>query len=255
MNYEIISTDEGKKFVNFILTEEEKRHLFDAKKYIPDLSRQIQKDENLKEFFNVPNIRTLEHNSGYLFSDHIKDALEEVRDGIGDVISTGGAFNSIFAARPSSVRVRHYLDREYGESLKEKTIEGWKDSEFCYSIMIYNRNSFGPGYFVSTDYDFYVPVASNTSDKIMQFDSYQEAVKVADSLESESKRMLSDLESLPEDVTAELYDSVMKKYHNVVRYGSSDGLICFHNSLARKIQDDENPWIIRVVQDVKLKKE
>lgn len=247
----VIEEKDGSKVVNFYPDDIEKERIKQANRELSTIVKLIQKDENLKEYFNVPNFRTVTHNPGYLFSYYIKDAAEEILNGIGDVINTSTIFNSIFSMTPGSVHVRYYLDREYGESLKRKSIAGWKNTKFCYAIMIYDRQSFNPGYFIDTDYDFYVPILSESDNKdkrIMQFENYEDAVKVANSLEEESKRFLDEISKLPRNASALEYESVAKLYHNVVRYSSDDGFICFHNS--DKIQDDENPWIIRVVQDV-----
>ncbi len=61
------------------------------------------------------------------FSDRIKDAVDTIITGNGDVIS-------VYNAIGEHINVFYYLDREYGESLRKKTIEGWKDTKFGYII-------------------------------------------------------------------------------------------------------------------------
>lgn len=252
MIFTVKTIDENKKVVNISLTDDEKKRFHEVRRNHPDLSRIICVDENGKEYFSVPNIRTVSHNPTLLFSGHIKDAIDEIRYGIGDAITSSSLFQGMFkCTRTSTIRVCHYLDREYGESLKKKSIEGWKDAKFCYAIQLYNRMSMSSGYLLTTDYDFFVPITSEDENKeVWQFDSYEEAVKIADSLEKESKEMVKLIESVDENITSDEFNQLMDQFHTVVRYSSEDGLKCFHNP--EKIPEDKNPWIIRIIQDVKL---
>lgn len=98
----------------------------------------IHKTESGEEYYYPTNT-----NPGAvlgLFSGRIKDAVECIRDGYGDVISVGGWFKTVSVIR--------YLNREYGESLREKSIEGWKNAEFEYAIKFSFINSFSGGYTV-----------------------------------------------------------------------------------------------------------
>lgn len=87
----------------------------------------IDKDENGHEYIYVPNFSS---NNGVknFNKDCIKDAVEQVMTGLGDVISVLNFLGM------KLISVLYFLDREYGEELKQKSIEGWKDTKFCYVI-------------------------------------------------------------------------------------------------------------------------
>lgn len=242
-----MKNNKGAEIVQIILSDEEKEKYVNNNRTVPDLSRLIQTDKDGKKYFNVPNIHTQVGNVGCLFSYHIKDAIDEIKNGIGHVISDDRLWNQSIIP---PIHVRHYLDREYGEFLKKKTLEGWKDAKFCYAIVIYNRHSWSNGYFLDDNFDFYYP--NNDGVGYQQFDSYEEAIKVANSLEEESKRFWEELNSIDIDKFSDVYDDISSKYHKVVVNSSEDGLKCYHNR--KPIPEGENPWIIRVVQDVKIKK-
>lgn len=127
MNYEVITNEHGDKHVVY-----------------PDgVKRIVQKDENGKEYFSIPNYRS--NHSFKLFRDRIKDAIETIKEGNGDVL----AVRTLFGTKSESVH--RYLDREYGESLRIKTIEGFKDAEFGYSLKFGYLNSMSGSRFISKD--------------------------------------------------------------------------------------------------------
>ena len=41
--------------------------------------------------------------------------------------------------------VVRFIDREYGEEIRQKTIEGWKDTKFSYGVKFCFLNAFGVG--------------------------------------------------------------------------------------------------------------
>lgn len=99
----------------------------------------IHKQEDGQEYYSPSNTKPGAVLG--LFVDRIKDAVDCIRDGYGDVISVGGLFRSI--------SVNRFIDREYGERLREKSIEGWKDTKFEYAIKFSWLSSFSPGYNVA----------------------------------------------------------------------------------------------------------
>lgn len=89
--------------------------------------RVVQKDKNGKEYITLPNMR--DSNISKSFSNRIGEAVDEVINGNGDVIT------SINFLGKSNIRVLYFLDREYGNQLKEKSIDGWKDAKFKWVIL------------------------------------------------------------------------------------------------------------------------
>jgi len=71
----------------------------------------------------------------YSFTGRIKDAVETIRNGGGDVISTYNIFGE-------HIVVEYFIDRFVGDELRAKSIDGWKDAKFAWIIKCGNKNSF-----------------------------------------------------------------------------------------------------------------
>lgn len=71
----------------------------------------------------------------FSYSGRIKDAVEMIRNGNGDCISS-----MKFVWRIDNVL--YFLDRQIGEELRQKSLEGWKDTKFGWVIECGNKNSF-----------------------------------------------------------------------------------------------------------------
>lgn len=126
MKYEIIN-ENGIKNVHFHEEEGER---------IIGKSRPVKMDEDGHEYVTVPNPKNPKHAS--LFTGRIKDAVEQIRNGIGDCIISR---NGIPFGSSHIISVVMFLDREYGEKIKKKFIDGWKDAKFAYSVCGYYRRS------------------------------------------------------------------------------------------------------------------
>lgn len=98
----------------------------------------IETDDEGREYFQVPNwiqndpkmdnfnhCKSIRKYMKYSFSKKPKDMIESIRKGYGDVICRG-----IFGIE----YVLYFLDREYGESLRKKTLEGWRGAKFAYGL-------------------------------------------------------------------------------------------------------------------------
>ena len=101
----------------------------------------IYKDLKGHEFYRPNN----PHEKWGLFNDRIKDAVECITEDYGDVISVTDLVGS------NIVDVVRYIDREYGESIRQKFIEGWKDTNFAYAIKLQFKNTLYGGYVLSKD--------------------------------------------------------------------------------------------------------
>ena len=100
--------------------------------------RVIETDDEGREYFSVPNwINNDPEMDDFNYRDSIKkymkhsflvkpkDMIESVRKGYGDVMCRN--FLGI-------ERVLYFLDRDYGESLRKETIEGWREAKFAYGL-------------------------------------------------------------------------------------------------------------------------
>ena len=90
--------------------------------------RKIWQDEFGREFFNVPNLlNNPKRMSNQLFHHRIKDAVDTIRNGDADVISRVDKFGLETVVR--------YIDRDYGEKVREQFLEGWKDAKFAHIVL------------------------------------------------------------------------------------------------------------------------
>lgn len=100
----------------------------------------IETDDEGREYFSIPNwinndpemddfnyCNSIKKYMKYSFSGKPKDMIESIRKRYGDVICCYQSFLRID-------RVLYFLDRDYGESLRKKTIEGWKKAKFAYGL-------------------------------------------------------------------------------------------------------------------------
>lgn len=116
----------------------------------------IHKDENGREYYYPSNLK----DKFKLFMDKPKDAIECIQNNLGDVLS-----QSTFLGF-STLHVIRYIDRDYGEKIREKTLEGWKGVKFGYGIKFSYINSFSEGRLLMKN------------NKLMSFDDKEENILV-----------------------------------------------------------------------------
>lgn len=97
----------------------------------------IQTNDQYGKYFEVDNELNTECKSflRFSYSGRIKDAVEMVRNGNGDCISSMEFIGGID-------KVLYFLDRQVGEKLRQKSLEGWKDIKFGWAIECGYKNSF-----------------------------------------------------------------------------------------------------------------
>lgn len=107
-----------------------------------------------------------------LFTDLPKDAYDHVKYGAGDAIVI-----SVVLGSPVCKVIR-YVDREFGEETRKKTIEGWKNTNFKWAMRFYWENSTNTGFIICKDKsredligvfkdrDDITPVAFNTEEEV-----------------------------------------------------------------------------------------
>ena len=97
----------------------------------------IQTNDKYGKYFEVDNELNTDCKSflRFSYSGRIKDAVEMIRNGNGDCISSMKYVGRID-------NVLYFLDRQIGEELRQKSLEGWKDTKFGWVIECGNKNSF-----------------------------------------------------------------------------------------------------------------
>ncbi len=103
----------------------------------------VDRDDDGNLFHYIPNLRNT--NGRHTFSGRIKDAYDAIFEGEGDVVKRNffGGFGVI-----------RYVDREHGENLRGKFLEGFKDTRFGYLIS-FDVGSFGGPFLYSKDKTIY----------------------------------------------------------------------------------------------------
>lgn len=89
----------------------------------------IQNDEQYGKYFEVDNELNTDCNTfmRFSFSGRIKDAVDMIRKGNGDCIQSVKLFGRVD-------KVIYFLDRKVGEELRQKSLDGWKDTRFGWAI-------------------------------------------------------------------------------------------------------------------------
>ena len=95
----------------------------------------IQTDKQYGKYFEVDNELNTDCKSSlrFSYSGRIRDAVEMIRNGNGDCISSMKLIGRID-------KVLYFLDRKTGEELRRKSLEGWKDTKFGWAIECGNRS-------------------------------------------------------------------------------------------------------------------
>ena len=164
----------------------------------------IETDDEGREYFSIPNwinndpemddfnycisIKKYMKYMKYCFAGKPKDMIESIRRGYGDVICCYQSFLRID-------HVLYFLDRDYGESLRKKTIEGWKDAKFAYGLYCDSISAYGL-YCDDT-------ISVNTSGQLeygrqnIYFDSVKDAIELATKIAEEAYQKAFSLAGLP----------------------------------------------------------
>lgn len=125
-NFKVKKYLEEGKVVEYAVFEDEKK-------------KKIHTDKNYGKYFYVEN--TLNNDTKAIFkrffTGRITDAVQTIINGDGDCIKEENLFGS-------TIHVVYFLDRTIGEELRQKSIEGWKDTNFGWTIEFGCKNSFNP---------------------------------------------------------------------------------------------------------------
>jgi hypothetical protein len=129
----------------------------------------IHKDSEGREHFAVPNMK--DERFGKLFINRIKDAIECIREGDGDALS----INGVIGGRTESVY--RFVDREIGEEMRQKCIDGFKDVVFGFSLKFGYLSSFSGAMFIGVAGRQTLGLASGVSYIFFETEEQAEAYK------------------------------------------------------------------------------
>ena len=97
----------------------------------------IKNDEKYGKYFEVDNELNTDCKSylRFSYSGRVKDAVDMIKNGNGDCIQSSNFFGRCD-------KVIYFLNREIGEELRQKSLDGWKNTKFGYAIECGYKNSF-----------------------------------------------------------------------------------------------------------------
>ena len=177
----------------------------------------IKTDDNGREYYHPNN----PHDNFGLFTGKIKDAIECIRNDFGDAIKQTNllGFNII--------KVVRYIDREYGESIRQKSIEGWKDTAFVYGVKFIFINSFSDGNLIMKDETLMNPFSGDLYSNILRFDTEEEAQRFIDKVNKKAEEYYEEYAAL-ETTGNDDYD-----YNNIISpfFGKIKGESCNRDSI------------------------
>lgn len=158
--------------------------------------KMIQTNEYYGKYFEVDNElnASLKNCLCFSFSGRIKDAVDMIKAGNGDCIRSSWLFGRCDS-------VIYFLDRTIGEELRQKSLDGWKDTKFGWAIEYGNKNSFS-GYTMLNKKMERISVFDDES-KPMTFDTEEDAKKYANDLIEKAKyyakRLANRLDNIEEE--------------------------------------------------------
>lgn len=135
----------------------------EGREYI-EIDNWINGDPDLLEFNYYPS---MVKRMSLSFNNRVSDMLESIKKGYGDVIVVNDSLLPFFNLR--SERVLYFLDRKYGEDLRQQTLEDWEHTVFKY-VLCYNS--------IYVDTSSKRAYSSKTSD--IFFNSVEEAKNIVD---------------------------------------------------------------------------
>ena len=156
---------------------------------------EIQTDENGYEYIYIHN----PYSKRGTFSDCIKDAITCIREGRGDVLCQITVFSF-----PIDY-VRKYIDREYGESLRARSIEGWKNANFGYAVKFTKSNPYTAGSLISVNKER-MSIFDDRSN-ILTFDTKEDAEK-----------FITDVYKLIENTQEEIIALGLKDFEEILHF-------------------------------------
>lgn len=153
------------------------------------ITRKIWQDENGRDYFNVPNLLNHpERITNHIFSHRIKDAVDTIRNGDGDVVARLKSFGF--------ENVIRYLDRDYGEKVRELFLEGWKNAKFAYIVLANG---------------FYIDEKGSIDIKPHRFETQEEAEKYISGIYQKMNAVFQEYMHLPKSERNEFFENLFTK--------------------------------------------
>lgn len=201
----------------------------------------IQKDDEGREFY-CPSNPNDKHGS---FTDRLEDAIEFIKNGFGDEFQQIHLFGFLLHD------VVRYIDREYGESIRKNTIEGWKDVKFSYGVKFCFLESFSAGKLICKNeklmgYD-------DTINDILTFETEKEASDFIEKVNKKVEEYYKEYSNLERTCDIKWdYENIIKPFFNKIKGNiGSDSVywMAFRgiNKEEQKLKPEYKMKVVRVV--------
>lgn len=187
-----------------------------------------------------------------LFSDLPKDAYDHIKYGIGDVMINGLMFNTVVT------KVLRFIDRDYGEKMRAKFLEGWKSAKFEWGINFNHKGSVNSG-FVVMDGPVGPVIGFSDGLKPLTFKTKKEVLKKIEDIEKrvgvEADKYINEVinESTSEEISEAVTNFFCKLFNTtqdkVDSYVSSSLLCAMIDELAdSKLGISEYTCVLKPIQ-------
>lgn len=202
----------------------------------------IHTDDDGREYYHPSN----PHDELGLFNGKIKDAVECIRNDFGDAIQQSHlpSFTMYHVVR--------YIDREYGESIRQQSIEGWKDTVFAYGVKFRFINSFYDGNLIMKDETLMNPFSGDLYSDILRFDTEEEAQRFIDKVNKKAEEYYEEYIALEKTGNHDYdYNNIFSPFFNKIK-GESNNRDSIYwkvfSALATEKERNEKVYKLKVVQ-------
>jgi hypothetical protein len=177
---ETIENYNGEKETRKVAIVESENASLNDKKY------HIRTDDNKLEFFTIDN----PYNSQKLnlWGKHLGDAIKAVIDGYAHALIGEPNQYNVFAQPVQPIVI---LDEKTAKEYRKKTIDGWKDSEFGYTVKAGSNNSFSGYRFINNKFEI-ISVLEDQTDYVF-FETEDEARKFVTTYIDKVKNLANEL--------------------------------------------------------------
>lgn len=185
----------------------------------------IHVDNEGREYYYPSN----PHDKDGLFTDKPKDAIECISKGFGDGLQQSKLFGFTMD------HVVRFIDRKYGENIRQKTLKGWKDTKFAYGVKFSFLNSFSGGRLVMKNKS--LMGWGDEKENILSFDKYEDAESFIKEVNEKAEKYHTEYLQLKrtgnkdwdyENIVKPFFDGIENKMENgidSVYYRAFGGLI------------------------------
>lgn len=201
----------------------------------------IHNDDDGREYYYPSN----PHDKNGLFTDKPKDAIECIRNGFGD------GFQVSHLVGINIENVVRFIDREYGEEIRQKTIEGWKDAKFSYGVKFCYVNSFDSGRLVCKNKT--LMGYGDTQDNVLTFETEKEASDFIEEVFKKAKEYHEEYTNLKRTGDGDWdYENIVKPFFNKIEKDTGIDSVYWKafSGLNQEENDGEPVYGMKVVQVV-----